>query len=124
MRPRWAAQPRRVSRANQALLDEVIAATDRPVREAYVSTADELLYGLYDRHEDLVTINLVLLRVSVFMHEQIHRVRPEFSEATVRRRTTQLVRAMSDEEIQDLNRRIVAAIRAQRRRPRVLKRAA
>jgi hypothetical protein len=115
----FAPMRRRSGGTTTALLRDIWASLDRPVQEAYIPDPQRLVYGHYEEQNDLVVINGPLLRVSIFLHESIHRARPKWSERVVRRRCTQILKRMSDAEILDLDARIVAALdQSPRRRSR------
>jgi hypothetical protein len=100
----WAAQPRRISRANATLLDEIYRyARQHGARLENVSTGAELVYGHCNHTTGQISIDYRLLIVSVYVHEAIHALHPTWSETTTRRRTTQVIRSMTDAQIRALS---------------------
>lgn len=70
------------------------------LHEAYISSNDptERVDGLCVSGK--VVVNPVYHVVETLMHECVHRIRPEWSERSVRRKTTQVMRQLNDGEIQ------------------------
>lgn len=58
----------------------------------------EFVHG-YTEPNGAIVVNPVVLTVDALVHECLHRLRPSWSEATVRRRTTRLLKQMSYSEI-------------------------
>jgi len=84
------------------LLVEVLAALGAvDLRESYLidgaAPKKNFLHGT--QCADIVTINPAPSIVSTLVHELVHVVRPQWSEKGVRRRTTQLVRQLSHDEV-------------------------
>ena len=73
---------------------------DLELREDYLIDSSRPKKGwLHGQYADgVVTINPAPFVVDTLIHEVLHHLRPEWSETTVRRRTTQLLRKMSHEE--------------------------
>lgn len=70
------------------------------LHEAYIASTDphERVDGLCVSGK--VIVNPVYHVVETLLHECVHRIRPEWSERSVRRKTTQVMRQLRDEEIQ------------------------
>lgn len=66
-----------------------------------------------------VTINPAIAVVNIALHECLHRIRPEFSERSVRAKVTRLMRSLTLAEIDRLY-GIVLATARQRKRPKQL----
>ena len=62
------------------------------------SDPDRYVEGFIDGHQ--ITVNPAPNVVDSLIHEIVHRMKPEWSEAYVKRETTLLLRSMTDEEIQ------------------------
>jgi hypothetical protein len=104
-------RPRGVDRLLTDILDAVSTTT---IRREQIREPGRLLFG-YHHPDGTVTINEALLRVTVFLHEMTHHVRPDWSERAVRRKTLQLLHALSDDAIATVNRRVLSAARVPRR---------
>lgn len=61
----------------------------------------ELCHG-YTFQDGEIVINPIVEMVDTAVHEMLHRLRPRWSEATVKRKTTRLLRQMSYDEIDTL----------------------
>lgn len=60
------------------------------------------IYGYCHDANGTITINPVLHVLDTLVHELFHRMNPSWSERTVKRETTKLIRALSPEEQQAL----------------------
>lgn len=69
------------------------------VTEAFIRDGRNLTDGYYNGSGH-VTVNPAHQTVDTLIHELLHRLHPQWSEAYVRRTTTYLRRRMSDEEVQ------------------------
>ncbi len=94
------------------------AVIDGRVSEGFIEHPTLHVYGDYDPATDHITINLPLLRACVIVHEALHRLYPRWSETTVRRRTTQLMLRLTDDDVRTLDARVVAATAATTRKRR------
>jgi len=106
---RW---PRGVDRLLTDILEAFPSTT---IRAEQLREPGKLLFG-YHHPDGTVTINEPLLRLTIFLHEMTHHVRPTLSERAVRRKTLQLLHALSDDAMATLNARVVKAARVNRRR--------
>jgi hypothetical protein len=70
------------------------------------------VFGSHDPHDGTVTLNVPLLRVLVALHELTHRVRPAWSERTVRTRSVRLLQMLDDDGVATVDAQLRAAIRA------------
>lgn len=70
------------------------------IDERWIANKDTFVSGLCDGRT--VTVNPAVDVVDTLLHEALHRMRPEWSEAYVRNRTTWLMRRMDDSQIQAL----------------------
>lgn len=103
------------ARGVERLLDDALAAIPAgAIREDHLRVEGRRLFGRFHQADQSITINVVLLRVTVGLHELIHRARPWMSERGVRRATVQLLHALDDDGIDAINARLVAAIRSSR----------
>lgn len=115
MRPFNRQQIARVRRSRTALLEEVLGAIDEaPIRERQIPHGELFVFGDCDAADGSITLNVPLLRTLVALHELTHRVRPEWSERTVRARTEQLLQMLDDDDVAMMN---DALVRATRRSP-------
>lgn len=81
-----------------ALLAEVLIALGaRKVYERYIPCDDSFVHGLTDGQT--IIVNPAHEVVDTILHETLHTIRPDWSEAYVRNRTTWLMRRMPDEQI-------------------------
>lgn len=105
----------RERRDRSELLEDVLSAIDAaPVREQQIRDDELFVFGDHDMTDGSITLNVPLLRVLVYLHEGTHRVRPEWSERTVRARSVQLLHALTDDDVARVNKQLVAAIRTGR----------
>ena len=93
------------------LLLEVAAAIGAGnLRIAHIpSTRREYIHGLCDQHTGHVTINPATGTVDTAIHEMLHRLRPHWTERGVRRRTRQLMKRLSDAEVEKLYELVLVA---------------
>jgi len=105
----------REPRPREPLLEDVIGAIDAaPIRERQIRHDELFVFGDHDLTDGSITLNVPLLRVLVYLHEGLHRVRPDWTERTVRARSVQLLHALTDADVAQVNRQLVAAIRTSR----------
>lgn len=103
---------RRHHRASDPLLADVVSAIDdAPIHERQIRKSGLFVFGECEPAGD-ITLNVPLLRVMLYLHEGTHRVRPEWTETTVRRRSSQLLQALNDDQVGTLNEHLLDAIRA------------
>jgi hypothetical protein len=99
----------------EAFLDEVVGSiSEAPIRERQIRHDELLVFGDHDPEDGSITLNVPLLRVLVALHELTHRVRPQWTEDTVRRRSRRLLHMLTDDDVARVNRELVAAVRASR----------
>jgi hypothetical protein len=102
----------RQRRARDPLLAELVAAVDTaPVREHPIRDDALLIFGHHDPADGSISIHIGLARVLIALHELLHRVRPRWSERTVRTRSVQLLHSLTDDDIAAMDAQLVAAIR-------------
>jgi hypothetical protein len=63
---------------------------------------EELVHGCLAEKTGEITINPAVSVVDTAVHEAIHRMRPKWSENTVRQRTGKIMRKLSHEEVDTL----------------------
>ena len=113
--PKLLASTERRAVAHDPLLEEVIASIHRaPIREEQIRDARAFVWGDHDHADGTIRINIALLRVAIALHELVHRVRPRWSERTVRARSLRMLHALTDDDIAAIDRVLVAAMRASR----------
>lgn len=98
------------------LLRDVLGAIDQaPIFEAQVPISLHEGHRVFSfgTHEPdgSITLNVPLLRVMIALHELTHRVRPGWSERTVRARSSELLRALNDSAVATINRDLLDVIR-------------
>ena len=89
--------------ARQALIVELMSALGAVelVEDYLIDSARPGKGWLYGTQEEgVITINPAPHIVDTLLHELLHQVRPDWSETSVRRRTSQLMKQMSHEECQ------------------------
>lgn len=112
MRPLEFPRRRRPQRRDTLVDDVVGALFDAPVREELIAHETLFVFGDHDPEDGTIRLNVPLLRVMVFLHEGTHRVRPDWNEQTVRARSRALLQQLQDEDVAELNARLLAAIAA------------
>lgn len=75
---------------------------------------DTFVHGVIDG-AGAVRINPAVDTVDTACHEMIHRLRPAWSETSVRRRTTRIMRQLSDDEIDRLYEIVLTRARLSKR---------
>jgi hypothetical protein len=105
----------RSPRTPDALLREVLQGIRRaPIYERQIRHSELFVFGSHDVDTDAIVLNVPLLRVLVFLHEGLHRAKPEWSERAVKAKSVQLLQQLDDDLIAELNAELVAVIRATR----------
>lgn len=109
---RWSTASQEQTASCRELLREVVASiADAPIYERQLRSDQVFVFGGHNAADGSVTLNVPLLRVMVAMHELTHRVRPLWSERTVRARSAELLRALNDDGVAAVDRALVDAIR-------------
>ena len=105
----------RGKRAKDRFHDEVLDAIEAaPIRERQIRHDALWVFGEHDETDGSIVVNVPLIRVAVGLHELTHRVRPAWCETAVRRRSTQLLHTLTDDDVATINQDLVAAIKASR----------
>jgi len=98
------------------LLIELIAAIGAGrIDSGAIHERGHFVYGWCDEKNGRVRLNPAPHAVEIALHECIHRMRPTFTERGVSRRAKQLLRQLSDPEIDRLYSVIVATARVRKR---------
>ena len=90
------------SKRNPLLVDILAALGDVTIKQRYlIDPSRKENYFLHGTQQDVeITINEAPAIVSTLIHELCHYVRPNWSERTVRRQTTMLLRHLGHAEVQ------------------------
>lgn len=109
-----------MSKQRDPLLLEVVAAIGagnmdmRPIHDG-----DEPIHGFMEWDTGKATVNPAKALVDTAIHEIIHRLRPKWSEATVRQRTGKLMKALSADEVDRLYTIVLSVAEAKKSKKRV-----
>jgi hypothetical protein len=99
-----------------SLLKDIRAALKRAtIREVQIRHDRLFIFGWHDTETRVIDLNVPLLRVMVALHELTHHVRPKWEEDEVVARSTELLHAITDNDVATLNRAIVRRVRSRRR---------
>lgn len=87
-----------------ALLVRVLTAfNELKLREAYLEDGPQRWqHGMIDANRTQVTINPAPHVVDTLIHEILHAIEPDWSETTVRRMTTRLMRKLTHAEVKQI----------------------
>jgi hypothetical protein len=88
------------------------------IREAAIPHPDLWVLGVHDLADGSITLNVELCRVLVGLHELTHKVWPAATEAEVWARSTEILHALTDDDITALDVAIRARVAECARRPR------
>jgi hypothetical protein len=117
---RWKDVARTSRSAADPMLAELVSAIDRaPIQDVQIRH-DDIIFGDCDLGDGTIRLNLSAMRCVVAIHELIHRVRPTWSESSVRARTTRILASLDDDQIAALDARLLDAMegpKGRRRRP-------
>lgn len=89
-------------RRDPLLLELVAAIGAGNIELGPIHSEDEFVYGWMDTKNGRIRLNPAPHAVLIALHEATHRVRPSWSERSVWRRSRQIMKQLSDDEIDRL----------------------